>query len=242
MERLLARGWARRLIQSHKARAVLAWLFVVGCYQVCAWHFGLTPVELLERIAHTMRTGYGPLIYIIVYALLPLILFPVSILSLLGGWIFGITWGIIYTLIGSSVSATVAYGVGRWFGRDMQLPDHATSKAGRWLHRMREQSFLSVLMLRLLFVPYDLVNYAAGCLRIRWLPFISASMIGVMPGMVAIILSGASIEGSLSDGQVRVQPWTIAVSIGIIMISIAVSRFIARRSTQGSAFDTLSTE
>ncbi len=70
---------------------------------------------------------------------------------------------------------------------------------------MRDNSFETVLIMRLLFLPYDLVNYASGILRLRWLPFLLATALGSLPGTVSFVLLGASID-TVDDGLGGVDP------------------------------------
>ena len=48
--------------------------------------------------------------------------------------------------------------------------------------------------MRLLFLPYDLVNYVCGALRITWSSFLLATALGSLPGTVSFVLLGASLE------------------------------------------------
>ena len=61
----------------------------------------------------------GPVIYIVAYAIRPIVLFPATALTLLSGMVFGPLWGFVYTMIGENMSANVAYGLGRIFGKKM---------------------------------------------------------------------------------------------------------------------------
>ncbi len=101
----------------------------------------------------------------------------------------------------------------------------------KYTKRMRQNSFETVLIMRLLFLPYDLVNYAAGFLKIKWQPFILATAIGSIPGTISFVLFGSSF-GTLDElvaGDVQVNPVTLALSIALILVSIGLSRFIKRR-------------
>lgn len=59
----------------------------------------------------------APLIYILLFTVRPLILFPTSVLSVAGGLAFGMLPGVIYTVIGATLSALVAYYVAIFFRR-----------------------------------------------------------------------------------------------------------------------------
>ena len=175
---------------------------------------------------------YGPLLYMVIYALRPLFFFPATILTLLGGFLFG-PIGIIYTIIGSNSSAMVAYGVGRYFGRGVLEDEDENGFVQRYAQRMRDNSFETILIMRLIFLPYDLVNYAAGFLRINWKAFLAATAIGSVPGTVSFVLLGASF-GTLDEllaGEISLNPITLISSVVIIGLSLALSRYVRRRES-----------
>ncbi|PJF33472.1 MAG: hypothetical protein CUN57_02075 [Phototrophicales bacterium] len=89
-----------------------------------------------------------------------------------------------------------------------------------------------MLIMRLIFLPYDLVNYAAGFLHVRWLPFLLATALGSIPGTISVVLLGASF-GTLDDlanGNVTFNPYALAFSVFLIVVSIIVSRIIKKRT------------
>ena len=51
----------------------------------------------------------GPIIYIIMFSLVPLTLFPDSILAISSGLIFGLVNGYIYTAIGALIGGTISF-------------------------------------------------------------------------------------------------------------------------------------
>ena len=55
----------------------------------------------------------GPIIYIIMFSLVPLTLFPDSILAISSGIIFGLVNGYIYTAIGALIGATISFYISR---------------------------------------------------------------------------------------------------------------------------------
>ena len=218
-----------------KALAFVFWLTFLGGYYWYTRQNDLTVTDSIHRMSDLLANSlYGPLLYMLFYALRPLIFFPATILTLLGGFLFGPFSGVIYTILGSNASAMVAYSVGCYFGQGI-LEDEA--KAGliqTYKQRLRENSFETVLIMRLLFLPYDLVNYAAGFLKIRWSSFLAATAIGSVPGTISFILFGASF-GTLKEllaGNVQLNPSTVITSIVIVGISIGLSRIIKKREAR----------
>ncbi|MBK7175996.1 MAG: TVP38/TMEM64 family protein [Chloroflexi bacterium] len=227
--------------QRHGAKlaALLFWLVVVGGYYWYLRQNDLTLADSLTRLADLMLNSlYGPLLYIVLYALRPLLFFPATLLTLLGGFLFGPV-GILYTIVGSNTSAMVAFAVGHYFGQGILENKENAGTIQRYTQRMRENSFETVLIMRLIFLPYDLVNYAAGFLKINWKAFLAATAIGSVPGTISIVLLGASF-GTLNEllaGDIKLNPAAIITSVLLIIVSIGLSRYIKQREAQGDAVD-----
>lgn len=220
-----------------KLAALTFWLLLLGAYWYYVESNDLTLADSVENIAVLLTTSaFGPLLYIILYWLRPLIFFPATILTVLGGFLFG-PIGIIYTIIGANGSAMVAFTVGYFFGQGV-LKDNEDSEGfiQKYTTRMRENSFETVLLMRLIFLPYDLVNYSAGFLRIKWLPFLLATAIGSLPGTISFVLLGASF-GTLDEmlaGELKVNPPVLVSSIALIVVSIGFSQLLKRREAAKS--------
>lgn len=217
-------------LQRHwpKLTALGIWAVVIGGYLLYARANNLTVRDALMAV----QSGfYGPLVYILLYALRPLLFFPASVLTAASGLFFGATWGVLFTILASNISALVAYFVGVYFGRGVLEASDSTNLIQRYANRMRTNSFETVIIMRLLFLPYDFVNYLSGFLRINWKPFLLATAIGSLPGTVSIVLIGVA-AGNLDDllnGKFSLNPWALGASILLITVSIVISRFIKRR-------------
>jgi len=198
---------------------------------------GLTPLLLTNRLIDLMsNSAYGPLLYLSAYAARPLILFPATLLTIAGGLLFGPVNGILYTIIGSNLSALLAYGIGKRLANpekevatDSDGENQKWQPLGPYMEKMQKNPFTTVLTMRFLFLPYDLVNYGAGALGLAWQPFLLATALGSLPGTVAFVLAGASIQGSTISGVPALNPATLAASGVIFVSSLAFSRYLAQR-------------
>lgn len=137
------------------------------------------------------ETAWGPIAYMAVYAIRPLIFFPATLLTALSGALFGFWWGILFTILGENTSANLAYWIGRFFGNGLKLED---SIIGNWVHKLRNEPFGSVLFMRLFYVPFDLTNYGSGILKVPWVSYFFATLIGIMPGLTVFVALGAGIN------------------------------------------------
>jgi uncharacterized membrane protein YdjX (TVP38/TMEM64 family) len=71
-------------------------------------------------------------------------------------------------------------------------------------------------------------------LRVPRRPFIVATVIGSVPGTVAFVLIGASID-RVDEGFDGLRPGAIVASVVLIVVSIVVSRVVRRRSGRQKA-------
>jgi len=230
--------WAR-----HWSKLIAAgiWAALIGAI---VWFMRANDLTLaaffLQGIAWAQSSPLAPLAYIALYAIRPLTLFSSVLLTLAGGFLFGPAWGVLYTVIGANLSATVAFFVGRYFGGGVLDDQESQGLVQRYARRMRENSFETVLIMRLIFLPYDLVNYLAGFLRIHYGAFILATIIGSIPGTIAFVFLGASlspdeITAMFMTGEVPSLDWRIlAVSLLMFVVSIVLSRLIKRRERSGT--------
>jgi len=86
------------------------------------------------------------------------------------------------------------------------------------------------MIMRFIFLPYDAVSYLAGFLKIHYWPFILATALGSIPGTIAFVGFGASIERF--DGAIpQLNPVTLGFSIAIFIVSIALSRIFKKRES-----------
>ncbi len=223
-------------LQKHwqKLVALAIWGGLLGLYLWYSISNNLGPIQVLLQLIDLMRNSvYGPLFYGLIYAIRPLTFFSAGLLTVAGGYLFGPIWGVVYTLFASNLSATVAYFIGRYFGGGLLDSQESGGMIQRYAARLRQNSFETVLIMRLVLLPYDFVNYLCGFLRIRYQSYILASILGSFPGTVAFVLFGASVidieqlllEGKLPGLDLRV----LAFSFIIFAVSIVLSRYFKRK-------------
>jgi uncharacterized membrane protein YdjX (TVP38/TMEM64 family) len=232
MKRLLSPPSLRR--HATKVAALAFWLAVVGIYYATIRRSGVSLEEGIVRMAAGLtESTWGPLLFILLYVVGPLLFVPATLLSLLGGFMFG-PIGIIYTILGSNASAMVAYSIGHFFGGDFLKQNMDSGLISRYAQRMRTHSFETVLIMHLIFLPYELVNYAAGLMHINWKAFLAATAIGSVAATISIVMLGASFGTAeeLLAGEVRLNPVMLISSFLLIGGSIATSRYLQKREAR----------
>lgn len=213
-----------------KVIALIFWVSLIYSFQHYRITNGLSYSDvLISLIDFFTSTLWGPVIYMVLYAIRPLVLFPATLLTALSGTLFGFWWGIIYTIIGENTSANFAYWIGRFFGKDMKLED---SIIGNWVEALRERPFGTVLFMRLFYVPFDLTNYGSGILKINWPSYFIATLIGIMPGLTTFVALGAALDlDHFSENGLTFDafdPRFLALSVVIFIVSLGLSKLLKR--------------
>lgn len=220
---------ARAPGRAHRLAAAGAWAALIAGIAAWAIATGTSPAEAATSLVQAIQdSAWGAVAYVVVYLLRPLIFFSAAILTVAGGFLFGAAAGIALVLLASNGSALVAYGVARWL-RGGRADDHrADGRMARWTRRLRERSFETVIVMRLLFLPYDLVSYLSGAARIHPLAFLAGTAIGAAPATIAFVLAGASLESF--DGGVPSIDTPVLIASGVLLVAgVGAAEWLRRR-------------
>jgi uncharacterized membrane protein YdjX (TVP38/TMEM64 family) len=208
---------------------VAIWLGLIAAYWLYTNANQITPLETIERLVGFLADNpAGVLIYIGCYLIRPLLFFPATLFTLAGGYLFGPVWGVVIVMVAGNLSASVAYLVGRFLGKGALNDSSSMGVLQGYAERMRRNSFETVLIMRFLFLPFDLVSYFSGFLRVNWAAFILATALGSIPGTVSFVLFGAAFEGGLTGAPPSLEPASLLLAAAMFMISLGLSRWFRR--------------
>jgi uncharacterized membrane protein YdjX (TVP38/TMEM64 family) len=75
------------------------------------------------------------------------------------------------------------------------------------------------------------VSYVCGFLRINPKAFLLATALGSLPGTIAFLAFGASLDLSQleTQGLPPPNPWVFGFGLIILLVSIGISRYVKRR-------------
>jgi uncharacterized membrane protein YdjX (TVP38/TMEM64 family) len=148
--------------------------------------------RLLKREVTSWR-AWGPIIYVLLYAVGPSFLIPGAVMTIAAGLAFGMWWGAIWSLVGANAGAIVAFGAGRFLGRPF-VERTMGVRLRQLLNRLERNGFYLTLYLRLVpLIPYNAFNLLAGASPIRFKDYLWASVVGMIPGTVLFALLGDSL-------------------------------------------------
>ena len=171
--------------------------------------------------------GYwGPVFYIVLYSLRPLILFPAAVLSAMAGIIWGTITGFIILIIAAMISAVLEFLFARYSGRGL-VEKHLRGKAQAMDKKIKAHGFLTVLMIRLVpNAPWDIQNLSMGLTSVGFRDYFLATFLGIMPGSFALVFFGASfIEFVYNPDNF----WIIGVAILIFVALYYLKKYFTKK-------------
>lgn len=176
----------------------------------------------------------APLVYIALFAVLPVFFFPVPILVLAAGILFGIRGGTIYTLAGALMNGVLMFYLSRFLLRDAAerfFGDKLGASLKMSLRSTSQKNLGSVfLVLRLVpLVSYNLINYAAGITRISLPIYLLTTAVGILPGALVFLNAG---DKSLDPGSPQFAA-ALFLLAALTLLSSVILRIYLKRGEHG---------
>lgn len=134
---------------------------------------------------------WGPIVFIVGYAVATLALVPGSLLTLVAGAIFGLAAGVVYVFIAATVGAAAAFLVSRYLARgaiERRLASNAKFAAIDRAIGAQGRKIVFLLRLSPVF-PFNLLNYGLGLTQVRFSDYVLASA-GMLPGTLLYVYYG----------------------------------------------------
>lgn len=210
-------------LEKNNFKSVMFTLWLILIVGIFYWLFQQdVPISEYPDLIATQVERFGiwsPLIFISLFAIRPLVFFPATLLSLSAGVLFGPFQAVLILILAENLSSAVSYSVGRYFGKELfNKFNHSSTLVEKFGQYFHQNEFISILTLRLLFAPFDLLGYFAGASNISYLAFASATFLGILPGLIA----SAFLGGSVTD------PRYLLVTLVFMIFGFGVSRFIKK--------------
>lgn len=157
--------------------------------------FNITTLELLI----TDSGIFAPIFFMLLYFICTIILFPVSLLTLASGLLFGPWWGTLYSLIGATAGALAATALARYFLSDY-IQNKSSSLVKKVIDGVDNEGWHFVAFVRLVPIfPFVFVNYAFGLTKINLIIYTVTNFICMLPGSFAYTYLGYLGKSAATD-------------------------------------------
>ncbi|GJX07525.1 SNARE associated Golgi protein [Tanacetum coccineum] len=208
-----SRPWRRRLLSAMKLKVsfsgvtcssvvrvmvlfVLVVMFGYACYSL--------PVEkILKDFLVWIKEElgpWGPVVLAIAYIPLTVFVVPASVLTLGGGYLFGLPVGFVADSIGATLGATAAFLVGKTIGRSYVISKlRKYPKFQAIAIAIQRSGFKIVLLLRFVpLLPFNVLNYLLSVTPVPLWEYMLATWLGMMPITFVFVYIGTTLK-DLSD-------------------------------------------
>jgi uncharacterized membrane protein YdjX (TVP38/TMEM64 family) len=166
---------------------------------------------------------WGPIIYILLFAVGPSFLVPGAVMTIAGGLAFGALWGALWSLVGAYLGCLIAFGAGRFLGRT--FVERVISERLRAMgQKLARNGFFVILYLRLVpVIPYNALNLLAGASPIGFRDYFWGSVIGMLPGTILFAFLGDALWHPASP--------RFFIAIALILCCFAAGEIFRRTRT-----------
>lgn len=184
--------------QRRRLRLALLVLLVLACVAATfVWKqaFGGSGAQLAEMLIslRIQAARLSPWATLAVFSLVLFCAFPLGLLTVIAGALFGPWEGLLHLLGGALVSGTMSFILGRFLGKDA-ITWQASRKISQLLARFQAKGLLTVILVRLIpIAPFAVANMALGAVGIRYSHFAIGTSIGMFPGAMVILWFADSI-------------------------------------------------
>jgi len=152
----------------------------------------VSQIDLLQRKLAELQS-WAPVVFLMGGAILITVGTPRSLISISGGILFGLYWGMSLALGAALLGSTVVFLLTKMLGRPL-----FEQKVGPYLKIIENHSktngFLIVVLMRQLPLTCILINVLLGLTSISTGIFLLGSIVGLLPEIVIFTLFGSSLQ------------------------------------------------
>lgn len=175
-----------------------------------------------------MRTAIA---YSLMFAACNVLLLPGGILSVAAGALFGVWRGFAIVLVGNTLGALIAFGIGRTIGRPLIRRLIAGNSRAQALEPAIEREGWKIILLSQLhpLFPTSLLVYLYALTKVRFSYCMLLVALGRAPGLLLYAYLGAmgsaGVTGAVG-GRTELYKWTLitVASISVIILGIKMMR------------------
>ncbi len=186
--------------------AVVAGIALVVNYRE---HLDAAQLEALLVDAGTA----APLLFMLIYIIGTVFFLPGSVLTLLGGALFGPWWGTFYNLTGATIGAMLSFLAARYLASDW-VANKTGGRMKQLINGVENEGWRFVAFTRLVpLFPFNLLNYALGLTKIPFSQYSIATYICMLPGAMAYTYLGYAGKEAIAGGEGMVQKIMLATAL-----------------------------
>src|SRR5262249_17797929 len=187
-------------------------LAIAGAAGWLAFHRDRLDLALIQSAIRDLGV-WAPFGHVALFAVGTVLFVPGALFGLAGGVLFGPVWGSVLNLVGATLGATVAFLVARYLAADW-VRRLAGGRLDQLIAGVEAEGWRFVAVVRLVpLFPFNLLNYALGLTRIRLAHYVVATLLFMVPGVVAYTWLGHAGRGALTGEADAVRYGLLALAL-----------------------------
>lgn len=216
------RKWFNRLAVGLRMRILspkfLVGIGLLGVIALSAWlrQHGYISMDGLVAFLHE-HPVLAPLLFMLVYAIGPSIFLPSLPLTLGAGFLWGPFWGVVFSIAGATVGASVAFLLARYVMHDAVKNRFGRERWQTLSSRVQQHGWKAVAFARLVPIfPFPVLNFLFGVTPISFFHYVWSSFVFMLPACIAYVAFGSSMGELILHGNIE------GLVIGIVIASVAL--------------------
>lgn len=178
------------------ARRLLGGLAVLAALTAAALLLPIPgPAELRAWVGGAQPAG--ALVLLLAYSMLTVAPIPRTVFNLAAGLLLGEALGVAVAVVATAISGCLAFLLARALGGDLLSRLSRDRRLRAVGERLADGGALSVTSLRLIPVlPFAPLSYCCGLSPLRLRPYLVGTVVGSLPGTVAVVVLGDALTGT----------------------------------------------
>lgn len=223
-------------LRVYKLLVLCAWIVLIGGFAYLWKNTKATPDQipaLLSAWLDHFGRWNAVLLFWFVHTLRPLVFFPSTLFAITAGMMFGPWWGMCMTAIGETTGAQLAFSLSRMLGRDW-VKSKERGIFAEWDRRLATRGLYSVMVMRLIYLPFDSTSYACGLSSLKRRDFFFGTFLGALPFAItwSMLGGGAAMNGTETTRFLfwDVDPRHLVWGVGILsfFVGLAIAWMLRR--------------
>jgi uncharacterized membrane protein YdjX (TVP38/TMEM64 family) len=207
---------------------------LVAAIGLAWWYRDALELETIEAWVGSLGL-WGPVGYVVLYAVGTVAMVPGSLFDTLGGVLFGPVLGSIVNLIGGSIGAFLAFFAARYIAGDW-VEERCGPRVREIKRSVEAEGWRFVAMVRLVPVfPYTVFNYLLGLTRISFWQYAVTTVVCMAPSTVVYTWLGHAgrnlVSGDAGDTPIRYA----LMFLGVAAVALFLPRMVKRWQGAGRA-------
>jgi uncharacterized membrane protein YdjX (TVP38/TMEM64 family) len=175
----------------------------------------ISPESLFEFIS-TYKI-LAPALFIFLYSIGPSLFIPSLPLTIGAGFLWGPFWGVVFSITGATLGASVAFLIARYILGDA-IKERFSYSRWQWLKgKVERHGWKAVAFSRIVPIfPFPVLNYLFGITPIPFLHYLWSTFVFMLPACIAFVAFGSSMGELILKGNIE------GLIIGILIATAAL--------------------